>query len=150
MFCVLQFEYFNIRGEKQLIDFQSMTETRIADLETSIFDPETCKAIRRSVLDQPSHWEVQKNSIAQVPVKVDSPEYKKILALFDKTMANKYTDIVHLYRIQNKQWHMHYNIHKRFSSKRNTERRLFHGCEEESVQLIINSFFNRSFAGING
>ena len=120
-----------------------MTDTRTIDLKLR-------QVIRHSAADLPSNWQIQMDSVAQFPLKVDSQEYKEILALFDKTMTNKYTDIVHLYRIQNKQWYMQYNTYKQFSSKKNTERTLFHGCKKESTQLIISSFFNRSFAGING
>ena len=120
-----------------------MTETCARDLKKR-------QVIRHKAADLPLNWQIQMDSVAQFPVKVDSSEYKEILALFDKTMRNKYTDIVYLYRIQNKQWYMQFNTYKQFSPKQNTERKLFHGCKEESTKLIINSFFNRSFAGIHG
>jgi hypothetical protein len=65
-------------------------------------------------------------------------------------MVCNYSKMVYLYRIQNQPWYMQYNTYKQFSTKKNTERRLFHSYPKESARLIINSFFNRSFAGING
>lgn len=131
------------RGEKQTIDFQSMTETCARNLKKR-------QVMRQTAAGIPSTWQIQAESVAQFSVKTDSLECKGILALFNQTMANKYTEIVHLYRIQNKKWYMQYNTYKQFSQKMNTERKLFHGCDKKSAQLIINSFFNRSFAGING
>jgi hypothetical protein len=34
--------------------------------------------------------------------------------------------------------------------KTDIEKRLYHGCPEQAADLIINSCFNRSFAGVNG
>ena len=65
-------------------------------------------------------------------------------------MANKYRGIIRIDRIQNKPWFMQYNSYKSFSSQQDTERQLFHGCPQQSALLIMNSFFNRSFAGVNG
>ena len=120
-----------------------MTETCGSDLKKR-------KVIRHSGANLPQNWQIQVDSVVKFLVEVNSPEYKEILALFNGTMANVYNKIVHLYRIQNKPWYMQYNTYKQFSPKKKTERRLFHGCPEESAQLIINSFFNRSFAGTNG
>jgi hypothetical protein len=98
----------------------------------------------------PEHWDVQSDNVTQFKVQVDSTEYQEIRALFDKTMANKYAEILRINRIQNKPWYMQYNSYKSFSPKKDTERKLFHGCPQDSARLIIHSFFNRSFAGING
>ena len=138
-----QFDYIDNSGDQQTIDLQNMTEIHASDLKQR-------RVIRQSAVDLPSNWEIQVDSVAQLLVRVNSPEYKQIIALFDTTIQNNYTEIVHLYRIQSKQWYMQYNTYKQFSSKKKTERRLFHGCPEETAQLIVNSFFNRSFAGING
>ena len=98
----------------------------------------------------PSNWVGQKEDTDKFSVDKDAPEYKSIRALFDKTMSGKYTGIVRIDRIQNKQWYTQYNSYKSFSSQQDTERQLFHGCPQSSAKLIIRSFFNRSFAGANG
>ncbi len=106
--------------------------------------------IRHADFNLPEHWEIQSGNITQFKVQLNSTEYKEIRNLFDETMANKYAEILHIDRIQNKQWYMQYNSYKSFSQKKDKERKLFHGCPSDSAQLIINSFFNRSFAGVNG
>jgi hypothetical protein len=119
-------------------------------IETRTRDTKSRPVIRDSRIGLPSNWEIPTDSIAQYPVKIDSLEYKEIIALFNKTMANKYIDIVHLHRIRNKQWYMLYNTYTQSSQKKNTERRLFHGCSEESSQSIMKTFFNRIYAGTHG
>lgn len=118
--------------------------------ETCSKDQTQRQVIRHADFNLPEHWEVQSDTIAQFPVKTDSPEYQQIRALFDQTMSTKYTEILHIDRIQNKQWYMQYSSYKSFSPKQQTERMLFHGCPRHLAQLIIHSFFNRSFAGVNG
>ncbi|CAF4946239.1 unnamed protein product [Rotaria sp. Silwood1] len=104
---------------------------------------------RYADFDLPEHWDIQSENIAQFPLQVNSTEYNEVRALFDKTMAKQYSEIVRIDRIRNKQWYMQYNFYKTFSSKKNTEKKLFHGCSQEVASLIINTFFNRSFSGIN-
>jgi hypothetical protein len=108
------------------------------------------QVIRHADFNLPEHWVVQSENVTQFKVQIDSTEYQEIRALFDKTMANKYAEILRINRIQNKPWYMQYNSYKSFSPKKDTERKLFHGCPQDSARLIIHSFFNRSFAGING
>ncbi len=140
---LFQFNYTNDQSEACTIHFETMIETCIN------------KQIQRQVMrhtdfNLPEYWQVQSDNVSQFEVKVDSDEYREIRALFDKTIADKCKEIVRIDRIQNKQWYMQYNAYKSFSPKKDTERKLFHGCPQNSAQLIINSFFNRSFAGING
>lgn len=118
--------------------------------ETCINKQTQRQVIRHGDFKLPEHWEVQSENVTQFEVQVNSTEYQAIRTLFDKTMANRYAEILHIYRIQNKQWYMQYNSYKSFSPKKDTEKQLFHGCPSDSATLIINSFFNRSFAGING
>jgi hypothetical protein len=108
------------------------------------------RIIRQADFSLPEYWQVQSNTVEQFPVQANSREYNDIIALFNQTMTNQYTQIVRLDRIQNKPWFMQYNSYRNFSSKQHTERKLFHGCPQQTAPLIINSFFNRSFAGING
>ncbi|CAF4464247.1 unnamed protein product [Rotaria socialis] len=138
-----QFSYSDDDSVKYTIDFeQSIEICEKAQIQRKI--------IRNHGFDLPPYWAVQTENIAQFPVDENSTEYNEIRALFDTTMTNNYTVMHRIERIQNKQWYMQYNSYKSFSPKKNTEKKLFHGCPKESAQLIINSFFNRSFAGING
>jgi hypothetical protein len=117
--------------------------------ETCVTNQIQHDVIRHAGFSLPENWQVQSNNLAQFQVKSDSDEFREIRALFDKTMANKYVEIVRIDRIQNKQWYMQYSSYKSFSPRKDTERKLFHGCPQHSTQLIIYSFFNRSFAGDN-
>jgi hypothetical protein len=119
-------------------------------IETCVTKQIQRQVIRHADFNLPKHWQVQSNNVSQFEVKIDSDEFREICTLFDKTMTNKYAEIIRIDRIQNKQWYMQYNSYKNFSPKKDTEKNLFHGCPQNSTQLIINSFFNRSFAGING
>lgn len=64
-------------------------------------------------------------------------------------MQGKYVDI-QIDRIQNQRWYLAYKNFKKYSGQKQTEELLFHGCAETSVDMIIHSCFNRSFAGVNG
>jgi hypothetical protein len=119
-------------------------------IETCIRNPRQRQISRHTEIDVPEYWEQQLDNVEQFPLQSDSAEFNKIRALFDKTMVTHYTNIVRIERIQNKPWYMQYNSYKNFSPKKDTETQLFHGCPQKSATLIIHSFFNRSFAGING
>ena len=140
---IFQFSYTDDQSEEYSINFAAMTTTCISKQTQR-------QIIRHADFNLPDHWEVQSNNIAKFKVKSDSSEYQEIHALFDKTMAKKYAGIVCIYRIQNKQWYMQYSSYKSFSPKKDTEKKLFHGCPKNVAELIIHSFFNRSFAGVNG
>ncbi|CAF0757202.1 unnamed protein product [Rotaria sp. Silwood1] len=137
------FQYTDDKSVEYVINFEHTIETCVSNQQQR-------QIIRHAGFDLPEYWQVQKESIAQFTVQENSIEYKEIRALFDKTMSNKYNTILRIDRIQNKQWYMQYNSYKSFSPQKNTEKELFHGCPKDSTELIINSFFNRSFAGING
>lgn len=118
--------------------------------ETCLHTQQKREVIRHADVRLPDHWQVQIKNVTRFQLLDETlSEYQEVRNLFDKTMAQKYTNI-RIERIQNKQWYTQYNSYKSFSSKEHTERKLFHGCTHESVNLIINSFFNRSFAGVNG
>lgn len=128
--------------EKYTIDFKTMIETCEKNRTQR-------QVSRHTDFNFPQYWQVQSENIVEFPVQKDSNEFNEIRALFDSTMANKYTEI-RINRIQNKPWYIQYNSYKSFSTKKDTEKRLFHGSSQQSIQLIIHSFFNRSFAGVNG
>lgn len=140
---LFQFNYTNDQGDQYQIDFKSMVETcAIKQIPHPV--------IRNADFHLPEYWEVQLDNIKRFQVRADSKEYKEICALFDQTMTGQYRAIIRIERIQNKPWYMQYNSYRSFSPKKNTEKRLFHGCPQQPAELIIHSFFNRSFAGING
>lgn len=102
---------------------------------------------------RPSTWEPIKNEQIRFVVPQGSTEYSNILSEFDKTMTGIYTEIVRIERIQNERWYKQYRAHCDEFLKRlqkDTEMRLYHGCDETAVNSIINYCFNRSFAGKNG
>ncbi|UJR25097.1 hypothetical protein I4U23_006458 [Adineta vaga] len=140
---ISSFKYVNDKSEECTIDFQTMTEKCLNRVqERSI--------IRQGDFAFPNNWQVQSTNVDQFPLPILSDEFKQIHNLFNTKMASKYSEIVRIDRIQNIPWFMQYNSYRNFSSKKHTEKKLFHGCPQQTVPLIVNSFFNRSFAGING
>ncbi|CAF2644765.1 unnamed protein product [Rotaria sp. Silwood2] len=68
-------------------------------------------------------------------------------------MKGNYTQIIKLERIQNRTWFIQYLAHSQEFEKRlkkNTEKHLYHGCPEQAANSIIDTYFNRSFGGVNG
>ncbi|CAF3357209.1 unnamed protein product [Rotaria socialis] len=137
------FKYTNDKSVEYEIDFKNYHETCVTTQQQR-------DIIRHGDFRVPPHWDLQIKTVQRFFLDENSHEYKDIRELFDKTMAKKYTTIIRIERIQNKQWYTQYNSYKNFSGREDTEKKLFHGCLQESVSLIVNSFFNRSFAGVNG
>jgi hypothetical protein len=101
----------------------------------------------------PSTWERTDDDQIRVIVSKKTDEYKSIISKFDEAMKGKYTEIIKLERIQNERWYMQYMAHAKDFKKRlkeDTEKRLYHGCQDHSADAIIKDCFNRSFAGVNG
>ncbi len=68
-------------------------------------------------------------------------------------MLNSYICIKSIERIQNQRWYKQYVAHREAMNERlkqETERQLFHGCNEKAADCIIEECFNRSYAGTNG
>lgn len=83
----------------------------------------------------------------------DSSEYKLVISDFNRHMTGYYTQIQRIERIQNKQCCLQYLMFKKnFKSQfsMHNEKSLYHGCSEEAADLIIKTYFNRSFAGVHG
>ncbi|CAF1989481.1 unnamed protein product [Rotaria magnacalcarata] len=83
----------------------------------------------------------------------ETEEYNSIVTKFNEAMTGKYTEIVRIERIQNETWYMQYLTHHlEFKSRlgMDTEQRLYHGSTKEAADDIVKSWFNRSFAGVNG
>ena len=101
----------------------------------------------------PSTWENSEDDQFRFIVPEDTDEYKQIIGRFHEQMADNYSEILKLERIQNERWYMQYAAHKKEFKKRlgiDTEKRLYHGCPEYSTDPIIKDCFNRSFAGDHG
>ncbi|CAF4968283.1 unnamed protein product, partial [Rotaria magnacalcarata] len=137
------FEYTDDKSIEYIIDLKQNIETCINSQQQRLITRHVDHGL-------PPHWQLQTENVARFSLDENSDEYKDARGVFNKTMSNKYDTILRIERIQNKQWYTQYNSYKSFSSKKDTERKLFHGCRQESIDLIINSFFNRSFAGVNG
>ena len=100
-----------------------------------------------------STWQKSNGDQLKFVVSIQTDEYKSIISKFDEAMEGKYKEIIKLERIQNERWHMQYMAHAKDFKRRlneDTEKRLYHGCPESAVELIIEDCFNRSFAGVNG
>jgi O-acetyl-ADP-ribose deacetylase (regulator of RNase III) len=101
----------------------------------------------------PSTWEKSIENKIRFVLPMTSDEYKSVFTNFQQTMNGQYTTIIQIERIQNERWYAQYLAHSRDFQKRHkidTEKRLYHGCPETAVNLIIDDCFNRSFAGKNG
>ncbi|CAF2895813.1 unnamed protein product [Rotaria sp. Silwood2] len=101
----------------------------------------------------PAIWQISKENKIRLIVSKDTDEYKSIFKRFDEAMKKEYKKIIKIERIQNERWFMQYMAHwtdfkKRFN--KDTEKYLYHGCQEEAANLIIVDCFNRSFAGVHG
>jgi hypothetical protein len=68
-------------------------------------------------------------------------------------MSGLYTHIKSIERIQNQRWYKQYAAHREAMDERlkqENEKKLFHGCNEQAANSIIEECFNRAFAGVNG
>ncbi|CAF0841059.1 unnamed protein product [Didymodactylos carnosus] len=120
----------------------------------------TTRNIQRKVINQnlPDNWETSDVNCKRVQLKTGSPEYAKVLNLFDVTMRGNYVQIVKIERIQNERWFKQYAAHrdefnlrnKQNNAINNNEKLLFHGCLDTTADKIVQECFNRSFAGVNG
>ena len=93
-----------------------------------------------------------------------SKEYQDVSQAFHQTMtagahlhrtAQTYQNLKKIQRVQNPKLWGQYMARKKVMEKDNpqgcqNERRLFHGCRQDSVQPINYTGFNRSYAGRNG
>lgn len=83
-----------------------------------------------------------------------SNEYNKVVQQFTTTMTNlEYSEIIRIELIWNERWYKQYQIHKADflkRLKRDTEKCLFHGCNENSAKGIMTKGFDRSYAGKHG
>ncbi|XP_010291658.1 PREDICTED: poly [ADP-ribose] polymerase 14-like [Phaethon lepturus] len=100
----------------------------------------------------PAMWDdMQNERLKIVELKPGSREYRDVQERFLRTCQT--LKIVKIERIQNPFFWKAYQIKKREmdnkNGNRNNERLLFHGTSKESLTLINNYGFNRSYAGMH-
>ncbi|NXE09534.1 PAR14 polymerase, partial [Lophotis ruficrista] len=100
----------------------------------------------------PATWDdMQNQRLKIVELKPEAREYKDVEERFLKTCQS--LKIEKIERVQNPFLWKAYQIKKlemdKKNGKRNNERPLFHGTSKESLTLINNHGFNRSYAGMN-
>ncbi|CAF5031518.1 unnamed protein product [Rotaria sp. Silwood1] len=133
----------NEQNETCLIDFNKNKE---------IFN-NRIRSIRRQNLTNyslPMHWQCQSTNCCRFILSEHSEEYKNIKDKFDQTMLGNYICIKSIERIQNQRWYKQYAAHRDAMNERlkqETEKMLFHGCNEDSANSIVEECFNRSYAG---
>ncbi|CAF1160049.1 unnamed protein product [Rotaria sordida] len=101
----------------------------------------------------PSTWETSNEYKIRFILSIRTDEYRSIAYNFNRSMKEKYTQIVKIERIQNKRWYTQYLAHREDFERRlrkDIERILYHGCPEQAASSIIEDCFNRSFAGTHG
>ncbi|XP_014795154.1 PREDICTED: poly [ADP-ribose] polymerase 14 [Calidris pugnax] len=100
----------------------------------------------------PATWDDMQNQLLKiVELKPETREYKDVQKKFMETCSS--LKIVKIERIQNPFFWKTYQIKKRQMDHKNgntnNERLLFHGTNKESLTLINNRGFDRSYAGVH-
>ncbi|NWY71793.1 PAR14 polymerase, partial [Erithacus rubecula] len=100
----------------------------------------------------PATWDpVDNERVKIVELKPDSREYKDVQERFLQTCQS--LKIEKIERVQNRYLWKNYQIKKcemdKKNGKRNNEKFLFHGTSQESLALINDRGFNRSYAGMH-
>ncbi|NXP05277.1 PAR14 polymerase, partial [Thinocorus orbignyianus] len=105
---------------------------------------------RESTVLPPTWDDMQNQRLKIVELKPETKEYKDVQEKFMKTCPLK---ILKIERIQNPYFWKAYQIKKcemdNKNGHTNNERLLFHGTSKESLTLINNYGFNRSYAGMH-
>ncbi|XP_075904598.1 poly(ADP-ribose) polymerase family member 14-related sequence 1 isoform X2 [Nelusetta ayraudi] len=100
----------------------------------------------------PHHWDTMSGDTTCVSITLNAgtQEYSKIQKLFGQSCAKT---IIKIERIQNKNLWKSFEIKKGEMDKRNghtnNDKQLFHGTNEETIPIINERGFNRSYAGKN-
>ncbi|CAF0820337.1 unnamed protein product [Adineta ricciae] len=95
---------------------------------------------------------IENDQLAYV-ISEHTDEYQAVLTQFDEQMRYFYTQIIQIERIENKRWYLQYLAHKDEFKRRlgkDTERILYHGCDEQAANNIVAKGFSRNFAGQHG
>lgn len=101
----------------------------------------------------PSTWEPVGTRRKRCPVSKDLEEYGLVADPFKQAMGSSCREIIQIERIQLAERYVQYDAHRQEFIKRlgdPNEKRLYHGCPHNAADSIIENWFNRSYAGING
>ncbi|NWR07248.1 PAR14 polymerase, partial [Paradoxornis webbianus] len=132
------------------VDMDRKTAVDAQGRQTSIIRVDKSEDEKSTVL--PPTWDHMENErLKIVELKPDSKEYKEVQEKFLKTCQS--FKIEKIERVQNRYFWKNYQIKKCEMDKKNghtnNERLLFHGTSRESLTLINEYGFNRSYAGMH-
>ncbi|XP_066046403.1 protein mono-ADP-ribosyltransferase PARP14-like isoform X1 [Chamaea fasciata] len=132
------------------VDMEGKTAVDAQGRQTSIIRVDKSEDEKSTVL--PPTWDHMENErLKIVELKPDSKEYKDVQEKFLKTCQS--FKIEKIERVQNRYFWKNYQIKKCEMDKKNghinNERLLFHGTSRESLTLINEYGFNRSYAGMH-
>ena len=88
----------------------------------------------------PATWVLSTKNETRVMVSNTTDEYKTILTNFHASMEGNDKKIIKIERIQNQRWYKQYSAHSedfRTRLQQDTEKRLYHGCDEEAAKSIV-------------
>ncbi|CAF3846929.1 unnamed protein product [Rotaria sp. Silwood1] len=89
-------DFINEKHEHCRIDFKN-------EIEICLNNQRQCQIIRQYDMGLPHHWQIQVENVRRVILLTNTDEYNEIYTEFHQAMAGKYTEIVRIERIQNKQ-----------------------------------------------
>ncbi|XP_041855414.1 protein mono-ADP-ribosyltransferase PARP14-like isoform X2 [Melanotaenia boesemani] len=157
--------YINLKLEEALETKQSVKIKINGDMYTA--DPKLRTAVSTKGSKQvellrkdlkvdsslPAHWDDMKGDIVKLfPLTVGSTEYTAVQT--ELTKAGLAPNIISIERVQNVTLWQSYQLLKKQLEKKNNhtnnEKLLFHGTGADSIDLINNKGFNRSYAGQHG
>ncbi|CAF2592809.1 unnamed protein product [Rotaria sp. Silwood2] len=156
--CNAEIEYAFTFKKLSLVNITNeQSETCIIDFnkKEEIFNSRIRNIQRQNLTSYslPTNWQFQSINCCRFILSEHLEEYKNIKEKFDLTMLGNYTCIKSIERVQNQRWYKQYAAHRDAMNERlkeDTEKILFHGCNEDSANSIVEECFNRSYAGVNG
>ncbi|NWS30309.1 PAR14 polymerase, partial [Polioptila caerulea] len=137
-----------IGGQIYTVDMERKTAVDAQERQIPIIRIDKSEDQEATVL--PPTWDPMENErLKIVELKPDSREYKEVQEKFLQTCQS--FKIEKIERVQNLYFWKNYQIKKcemdKKNGNRNNERLLFHGTSQESLILINDRGFNRSYAG---
>ncbi|XP_042639664.1 protein mono-ADP-ribosyltransferase PARP14 [Tyto alba] len=139
-----------IDGKKHTVNIEAKCALDNQGKHTPIIRVDKSEDQESTVL--PATWDdMQNQRLKVVELKPETREYRDVQERFMKTCQS--LKIEKIERVQNPFFWKAYQIKKREmdnkNGNRNNERLLFHGTSKESLTLINNRGFNRSYAGMH-
>ena len=105
------------------------------------------------ILDVPSTWEKPRDNQMRFLLSTISEEYRRVAFDFAQGMKGNLTQIIRIERIQNISCYTQYSACRRDFKRRlniDTEKSLYHSCNEQDIDSIINGVSNENFIDIHG